>query len=209
MHKTAWALTGGLTVRQKIWEAIRAEAGREWTARDIAAALDHGPRDRVKSSSITDYITALARAGILTPSRTEKARGFTRIHYTLARDEGHDAPRVNRGGQRVTHGEAQARIWRTLRMHPGKTLSVREIAAFSSSPVTIINARTARAYLAHLERAGYLLRDGERIGLRAWPHGSPPGPRAPMVCRPYCVFDPNTTSVVWAQTVITEDDAHE
>ncbi|MDR0701288.1 MAG: tellurite resistance TerB family protein [Azoarcus sp.] len=207
MHKAAWQLIGGISTRQKTWNAIRATCGNEFTVTELETALDHSPNDRVARNSIADYIGALIRAGIV--EKGQPGSRFTAQHYKLARDEGHDAPRLRRDGGRVTQGDVKDRIWRTLRFHTHQPLSVREIAAFASGPGVTINEKTARAYLRELARAGYLQLDDEyRVTLRPYPHGSPPGPRAPIICRARCVFDPNTCTVVWADTV-TEDDANE
>lgn len=209
------SMVGGKGPRQRIWEAIRrlsaaVDAG-DFTERDIWAATEG--RELIELTAIVDYRRCLVAAGVL--AQTVKPVKKSPARYRLLRDEGLEAPRLRRNGERVTQGLAQEQMWRTLRMLRGDT-NARELAAHASTPAIPVAESAAGAYLRMLDLAGYLditaecVRDPQRRSqqaryrLRA---DRNTGPRPPMVCRVGAVFDPNEGAVVWQQQSVTEEDA--
>lgn len=218
-RKSVTLLRGGVAPRQRIWDAIRAQVGAQWTADEIALATRDGTGlgDVVDSGTLQTYLLCLIAAGVVRLVRDEPMRGrAVRKWYVLAQDEGAEAPRLRRDGSRVTQGLAQEQMWRTLRMLGHATTNARELAAHASSSLATVTERAAASYLQMLDRAGYLEctahghgtgRGGVQSRYRLRPDRNT-GPKPPMVCRTKVVFDPNTCEVAWAPTVTEEDADH-
>lgn len=211
-RKPITAYAGGKGPRQRIWEAIRAREGGEWTRYQIARAA------LVEDTTVTTYCQALEKAGIVAiVSRTKISNVAAETGYRLQRDEGLEAPRLKRDGSRVTQGLAQEQMWRTLRLLGGD-LNARELAAHASTAAVPVTLSAAEHYLTWLMAAGYLLRTAAGKGLGKPGRGIPAryrlkparntGPRPPMVCRAKVVYDPNEDAVVWAPCVTDEDAIH-
>lgn len=208
-RKPITAYAGGKGPRQRIWEAIRARAGVPWTRYTIARAAG------VADTTVTTYAQALEKAGIVVRAGETRINALAaEVSWTLARDEGLEAPRLKRDGSRVTQGLAQEQMWRTLRILPGD-LNARELAAHASTEAAPVTLAAAEHYLTGLHAAGYLLRAAAGKGLgkpgkglaaryRLHPARNT-GPRPPMVCRTRAVYDPNEGKVVWAKPVTDED----
>lgn len=207
-RKPITTYAGGKGPRQLIWEAIRART-EDWTRYQIARAAD------VEDNTVTTYLQALVKAGIVEPVSAERISNIAReITYRLVRDEGLDAPRLRRDGSRVTQGLAQEQMWRALRMVSADT-NARELAAHASTPAVPVVESAAEHYLAALNLAGYLActRQGKGLGrpgkgllarYRLLPSRNT-GPRPPMVCKLHVIYDPNEDKVVHAPTVTDED----
>ena len=195
--------SGGRGPRQRAWEAIRALKGREWTRGQIALV------SKVNDGTVGSYLNALLKAGVVEIVRRELARGrATERFFMLVKDEGLDAPRVNKSGGRVTQGLAQEQMWRALRMLKGD-INWRELAAMASSTRAPVAPAAAADYLAMLNRAGYLVlvhegKPGTQARYRLSPSRNT-GPHPPMICRTKVVYDPNEDKVVWQPTVTEED----
>lgn len=195
--------SGGRGPRQRAWEAIRVLKGKEWTCVQIALI------GKVNEGTVGSYLNALLKAGVVEIVRREKARGrATERFFMLVKDEGLDAPRVNKSGGRVTQGLAQEQMWRALRMLKGD-INWRELAAMASSTRAPVAPAAAADYLAMLNRAGYLIlvhegKPGTQARYRLKPSRNT-GPRPPMICRTKVVYDPNEDKIVW-QPAITEED---
>lgn len=207
-RKPITTYAGGKGPRQKIWEAIRAKRGTEWTRYSIARTAD------VNDGTVATYVASLEKAGIVTISRREKTTCVAALcFYKLIRDEGIEAPRVRRDGGRVTQGLAQEQMWRTLRMF-NADINTREMAAHASTPEIPVAISAANDYLQMLHAAGYLVctaqgkgtgNGGVQSRYRLNPaHNT--GPRPPMICRTKVVYDPNLDKIVY-QPRVTEEDA--
>lgn len=218
-RKPVTELRGGLSPRQRAWDAIRAQGGAEWNADQIVVATGDGKHldSVIDTATLQTYLLCLEKAGIVRETRRDRLAGArTRKWYVLARDEGIDAPRVRRDGTRVVQGLAQEQMWRTLRMLGAGTTNARELAAHASSSAAQVAPLAAKDYLRVLDQAGYLecTQPGKGMGCggvqaryRLRPDMNT-GPKPPMVCRTRVVFDPNLCEVVWAPTVTEEDADH-
>lgn len=173
-------LAGGKSKRQRVWEAIRARKGVEWTTSEIATAAG------VDATAVRTYLTALRAGGYIEATYTALHRAR---RYMLANDVGIDAPRVTLTGQPITMGAAQQQMWQTLRI-TGQALSPAELAGLASTERVQVTLTAARDYLGYLNRAGYLAAADGRYQLI-----KNTGPRAPMVQRTKRVYDPNSDSV--------------
>ncbi|MBL8396630.1 MAG: hypothetical protein JNL84_00585 [Candidatus Accumulibacter sp.] len=207
-------MNGGKGPRQIIWESIRSiddNKDEGFTEAEILEAVPAQLRETITPGMVRDYRYGLVAAGILdivTPAVSRRQPAV----YRLAKDEGIEAPRVRRDGQRVTQGRATEQMWRALRMLSG-SVNARELAAHAATANIPVSEVAARDYLHVLCRAGYLrcTHPGKGIGkggiqarYRLRPDRNT-GPRPPMVCRTQAVYDPNVGKVVWTRPVNGEE----
>ena len=207
-------LRGGLSQRERIWHAVRQAPGLEQGGFTLA---DLSCKTNIEVPVIREYFKGLVAAGYV--GRQDPPGIAQAARYWLSRDAGIEAPRVRRDGSAVTQGLGQEQMWRTLRLLKGDTNAV-ELAAHASTAAAPVAENAAAQYLCVLARAGYLdvrrlkptgkpgTSHAARYRLKANPHGHPPGPKPPMLCRTRVVFDPNLRAVVWAPTVTEEDAVH-
>ncbi len=177
---------------QAYWEIIREL--RTFTITDIEQ------RCNVLRNTIGDYVRRLARAGVIV---AEGKRDKT-IIYRLVTDQP-DAPAVRRDGSlTMPQGLGQEQMWRTMKML--KTFDAAELAASASTDTVGVSLETAKTYVSHLLRAGYLIvvvpaKPGYKPGT-----GNPAryrlrpdmitGPLAPQIQRTDWVWDPNRKQVM-------------
>lgn len=172
------------TPRDAIWAAIRAVggAGAPFAVADIVTAS--GANDK----TVRDYCRSLAAAGYLTDHPGEIAQ------WVLARDIGHEAPRVRLDGSPVTQGAATEQLWRG--MYILKEFTFEDLLETAS---ITIRPETARAYCKVLLATGYLrvLRKADPIRghIARYRLVRNNGPRAPQIQRVKRVYDPNNREV--------------
>ncbi len=177
---------------QAYWEIIREL--RRFTITDIEQ------RCNVDRRVIGDYVRRLAKAGVvITDGKTGDA-----VVYRLVADQP-DAPAVRRDGTLTTPpGLGQERMWRSMKML--KTFDAAELAAAASIDDVPVSLETAKNYITHLLRVGYLAllvpaKPGYKPGT-----GNPAryrlrpdmvtGPLAPQIQRTDWVWDPNRKCVM-------------
>lgn len=198
---------GGKGPRQRIWEAVRVHGAND----AIFTVAGISREAKIEAPCIRDYFKCLLAAKIIRDTNRSDGVGKERFYF-LDRDEGLEAPRLRRNGERVTQGLAQEQMWRTLRLLQADT-NARELAAHASTEAVPVAELSARDYLLALAGAGYLLctREGKglgRGGVQARYRLKPArntGPRPPMICRTKVVYDPNENRVVHAPVVTDED----
>lgn len=197
MGRIASDVLAKLTVRvprgqQAYWEIIREL--RTFTISEIDA------RCFVHRDTIGDYVRRLVKAGFLV---VEGNRGDA-VVYRLEIDQP-NAPRVRRDGTLAAEpGIGQDRMWRSMKML--KTFTAEELASSASIEDETVTVGTAKEYIKHLQRAGYLAvviaaTPGYRPGT-----GNPAryrlrpdmitGPLAPQIQRTDWVWDPNRKAVM-------------
>lgn len=182
-------LAGGRSPRQRMWELIRATAGREFEQMEVTTA-------EITNDSACSFLLGLTNAGFIAVTR--KAGPQTRQRWKLIRDAGIEAPRVRRDGKIVTQGRGNEAIWSAMQALGSFTPRlVAEMAGVSET--------TVKCYITALNKAGYLteLRAGKTVGkvgiqaeyrlVRSKVHG----PRPPMITRLKAVYDPNIHQIVW------------
>lgn len=192
-------LSGGKGPRQHIWEAIRRQAN-DFTMHDIERA------SRIERATIQTYLIALENGGLIEPLGERKAIG-DRKHYRLVRDNGVEAPRLNRQGQPVMQSRGNENMWRTMRIMG--EFSPRELALRATTPDTVVAEDAAKSYVKSLAQAGYLTvvdpghsfirgkgAKQARYRLQASKYT---GPRPPMIQRTKSVYDPNLGKIVWQE----------
>lgn len=201
-------MAGGKTPRQRIWELIRGyRHGGEFELLEVTPGT-------VNIGTARSYVVVLEKAGIVTVASQTPSGKKT---WTLARDMGLEAPRVDKHGATVTQGNGNECMWRTMRIIGG-SFTAAQLAGLASTGDSHISEQTAKTYCAALAKAGYLAIESKGKGLGAG--GKPTvyrfiparhtGPRAPMIPRDKAVYDPNLHQVVWPtpDAVLTEADRH-
>ena len=171
----------GFDSREEMWKVIRVK--KVFTVRDIhqETTLD--------ISSVRDYIRGLTNAGFLSEDTTSAPATFT-----LIKDIGVDAPRVQKDGTLVTQGRGRINMWRV--MHILQVFTAQELAVNASTPQCAVKLSSAEDYLRHLCRAGYLKRDKD--GRYTFLRHMFTGPKPPMVQRVKRVWDQNLKKVMWS-----------
>jgi len=187
------SMAGGLLPRQRMWESIRTLSRSNVALTTYNVARRSGQDDE----AVRDYLRALSKAGIV---KQLSASGRDAL-WELVQDEGAEAPRVNRQGERQPP-EAVECIWRALRILG--ELSAAEAAEQAQAGGASISEGAARVYLQGLALAGYAVRDGGKPGnparYRLIP-GRDSGPLHPIYQRTTYeqVYDPNLDRVVWVK----------
>lgn len=174
---------------QSYWEIIR-ELKRFCVA-DVDA------RCNVDHRTIRDYVRRLEKAGFV---RRIGVDDRNRAIFDLAKDRP-DAPRLRRDGTPAREeGRGQDQMWRAMKMLTAFT--PQDIAVHASTPECTVRLETAKQYLKHLFRAGYLKvvrparpTTGGQAVYRLIPAMNT-GPLAPEIQRTDWVWDPNRKAVM-------------
>lgn len=202
-------MISGKGPRQYVWEAIRRlAADAAFTENDIWLELPREIRAEISRTTVRDYRRCLIAASILVEVTPGKNRHIAAT-YRLEKDEGFEAPRINKDGSRVTQGLAQEQMWRTLRTLKGDT-NARELAAYASTPEIPVVESAASRYLQSLCKASYLQRTAESRGRGKSSKQARyrliknTGPRPPMLQRIEAIYDPNQGAVTWVRPVNEE-----
>jgi len=176
--------------REAVWAVIRQM--RQFCVRDLYMEV------RLGKETIRDYVAGLTAAGYL--EKIREAHLSQPALYRLVKDCGPEAPRVRKDGTPVTMGLGRELMWRTMRIL--KEFSPQELAITASIEGCEIAVGTAKDYIHHLARAGYLAVSqpagpGTQARYRFLPSRYT-GPKPPQVQRVKTVYDPNLGKVVWS-----------
>jgi len=197
-------LAGGKGSRQVAWEAIRKHVG-------MFTCLEIARKTKINEGTLYTYIQSLENGGFLTGHMPPDAPIGTKKKWELTSDNGMEAPRLTRDGKPVVQGLATEAMWRSMRIIGD--FNFRELAAFASTPDINVAEVAAKAYVAALNAAGYLVVTkpaviGKAASLARYrlAPGKNTGPRAPMIQRTKSVYDPNTNTVVWKEQEPNHDD---
>ncbi|MFZ6712984.1 hypothetical protein [Undibacterium sp. TC9W] len=204
-------MIGGKSPRQRIWEAIRKLNGKGKTF--TQSLIEKQANADV--SIIKDYFSALSKAGFITVLDQEHVNGICiRNIYQLIKDNGVEAPRVDKKGNLITEGTYAERMWGTMRrLFIGQDFNYRELAANASTPTSTCSEIAAKSYVLLLARAGYLEitsrgKAGEKPALTRYRllRQMNTGVRAPMIQRTKLVFDQNLGKVIWQEPAGEQDE---
>lgn len=195
---------GHLTHRDAIWAGIR-ELRHEFTINDLES------KTRASKDTIKNYLSGLVIAGYIerldrlhrqpTLGAARITTAFTSYLYSLLKDVGVEAPRVDRKGNPVTQGLARENMWRTMRII--KRFNIRHLVVHASTEETPVKESDAKDYIKYLKAAGYVRIVQKRAPGRSttfqFIEARYSGPRPPMVQKIGQVYDPNLREVVWKE----------
>lgn len=189
-------MTGGKSPRQHMWEAIRSLSRDPKGLTTYNVSRLSGQEDQAVSS----YLRDLKKAGIVERVEVLVQRD---ARWKLLADEGAEAPRVNKKGERVPPSAVE-NIWRTLRILG--EMSAAEAAEHASVNGVTMTELAARTYLQGLTLAGYVTRTDGTPGKPARYHlvrQRYTGPQHPVYQRSTFeqVYDPNLDQVVWTKDI--------
>ena len=189
------------TPRERVWEAIL-ELDSIGKPFDKTGVQDHCD-PMVSWTLVDDYFDDLEKAGFLKRvGGTGVSKGVMGkpIQFVLAKKRQGEAPRVSVTGVKVTQGSGTEAMWRAMKVLP--SFDYTDIAKAATLGTLVVKPQTAKTYVAHLGRAGYL------TTVRPSKPGTPArhrlvnntGMHAPAITRMKVVFDRNTGTFANLQT---------
>lgn len=195
-RKAQLELAGPLSVRDRLWSAMRAL--RCFTYQELYRRAIRGPSDRGAADAggqMERYVRSLERAGYLRGSAGKPGQERS---FELVRDPGVEAPRVDKHGRVIVRGAAQTALWRTMKIL--RIFTVVELAHAASTEALKVGEETTRRYVRFLERARYLVvrKDlGASTAHYEFMRSRDTGPLAPEIRSKAHVYDPNRGEVAW------------
>lgn len=196
-------LRGLKTPRERVWEAMLklcpvANVGADITKTKVQ---DHC-EPMVSWTLVDDYFEDLEKAGFLKRvggNGVSKGVIGTPIQYVLSSRPGL-APRIDGKGCKVTQGAGTEAMWRAMKVLP--VFDHHDIAKAATLGSVTVTPQTAKSYVAHLARAGYLttIRPSKPGTPARHRLGRNTGPHAPAITRRKVVFDRNTGEFCNLQT---------
>ncbi|MFM9902161.1 MAG: hypothetical protein ACKVOT_14210 [Polaromonas sp.] len=190
------------TPRERVWEAMLTLSAPPHRGSFTKTAVQDYCEPMVTWTGVDDYFKDLEKAGYLKRvGGSASAPGVvgTPIEFELTQRPG-VAPRVSDRGAKVTQGSGTEAMWRVMKILP--TFDYRDVAEAATLGDLVISAQTAKSYVVHLARAGYL------ATVRPSKPGTPArhrlerntGMHAPCITRLKVVFDRNTGEFAELQT---------
>lgn len=189
---------GAMTPRDRMWAAIRDfGVGNTFSVAEIMLLSEQ------RADTVLPYLDGLCLAGYLDPgvSRpTHRPRREFRW-FSLARDVGVEAPRVDANGKPVTQGIGGEQMWNAMRAMKGD-FTARELSVTASTEHHVVAHATAQRNARDLAHAGYLAVTKESTGGRGseryyrFVKSRNTGPRAPLITAEKQVMDGNTGEIV-------------
>lgn len=174
--------------RDRIWKRITRDR-KPFSLRVLADAL------QLDRKTVSDYLKALERGGYLT--RIQRAVLALDDLYDLTDLAGPRAPRLRSDGSEVEQGRGTENMWRTMQRR--RSFTLRELVALCNTGDVTVSETTAKTYVGHLMRAGYVRieKNGRAggVGGSVYALVRDTGPQAPVIQRIKRVYDPNTRMV--------------
>lgn len=194
-------LKGLKTPRERVWEAILKLCHVAGASFDKKALQDQC-NPMVRWTLVDDYLDYLEAGGyIKRVSGNGPIKGaFTEaIRFELVKRQG-VAPRININGRNVTQGAGTDAMWRAMKVLP--IFDHYDIAKAATLGAVIVNIASAKNYVAHLSRAGYLSVVRQAKPGTAAKHrlSRNTGMHAPAITRSKVVFDRNTGEFACLET---------
>lgn len=183
------------------WAAIREL--KTFTNNDLVIFIAKKKCWSVNDNTVKDYVYRLKNGGYLEVSNIDQKGGVSRLYtYTLVRDVGINAPRLQRDGSLSTMGMGRLNLWRSMKIL--KEFDYRELSATATNELVTVKEIEAKDYVFHLEKAGYLkkVKPANNAGSLARYRLIPSkftGPKAPQIQRVKQVYDPNLQQVMKRQ----------
>jgi hypothetical protein len=170
--------------RDQYWEAMKGFDGHWFSISDIRKQTYTDRR------TLLSYLECLIAGGYAERREADEAPEYRIIKPAKF------APRLRKDGSKVTQGQGNENMWRTMRMM--RQFSPRDLSAHSTTAETSVSLLTARKYCELLVRVGYL-RTVKKTGGRTdaiYKLIRNTGPKPPMVKRDKSIFDPNLQKIV-------------
>ena len=196
-------LRGLETPRERVWAAItRLHQSKLFPEGYSLETIQDHCEPMVGLTMVDDYVECLVKGGYLTKvPGTGGRKGVLQqpMLYTLAKPHG-VAPRLDYAGKKVSMGNGNQAMWQAMKVLG--SFDYKDIAKAATLNELVVSPGTAKSYVAHLARAGYL------ATLRPAKPGTPArhrldkntGPHAPAITRMKVVFDRNTGEFANLQT---------
>ncbi len=192
-------MAGMLGPRDRVWQAVRQQGkGAEFTAlmvEDLCVP-------RIKFSRVNEFLRQWGKAGVLKVTQRQlpspAGNRFAVPVYKLIKNS-FEAPLVNAQGESISPGMGNLAMWRAMKVL--KSFGPQSLARTASHPQLRVAEITARAYIRHLVKAGYLttLREPTRQLEGSYKLQRDTGHHAPAITRIKCVFDQNLGQYTWQQ----------
>lgn len=187
--------------RERVWAAIMALHLSQPEGFDKTTIQDKC-NPMVSWTLVDDYTDDLVKGGYLKKlPGTGGRKGVLQqpVLFTLEKPQG-TAPRVSVSGSKVTQGEGNEAMWRAMKVLP--VFDFHDIAQAATLGSMVVGEQTAKKYVSHLARAGYLAvikpaKPGTAAKLRL---AKNTGMHAPAITRLKVVFDRNTGEFANLQT---------
>lgn len=192
---------GALTPRDRIWAAIRDFGlGHLFSVAEIMLLSEQ------RADTVLPYLGGLSKAGYVKAANKRPVNRPRREFqwFSLERDVGVEAPRVDANGKPVTQGLGGQQMWNAMRAMKGE-FGARELALAASTEAHTVQLATAKRYARALGYAGYLAVVHVSTGgrheqqLYRFIKTRNTGPRAPMITAERQVIDGNTGQVMLEQ----------
>ncbi len=189
---------GAMTPRDRMWAAVRDFGkGNTFSVAEIMLLSEQ------RADTVLPYVNGLAKAGYL-ESGVERPTNRPKREFrwfSLARDVGVEAPRVDANGKPVTQGIGGEQMWNAMRAMKS-AFGARELAIAATTEEHAVAHATAKRYARDLATAGYLKVARESTGgrhserLYQFIKSRNTGPRAPLITAQKQVMDGNTGQIV-------------
>ena len=196
-------LRGLQTPRERVWAAItRLHQSKLFPEGYSLETIQDHCEPMVHLTQAEDYVKCLVKAAFLNKvPGTGGRKGVLQqpMLYTLAKPHG-VAPRLDYAGKKVSMGNGNQAMWQAMKVLG--SFDYKDIAKAATLNELVVSPGTAKSYVAHLARTGYL------ATLRPAKPGTPArhrldkntGPHAPSITRMKVVFDRNTGEFANLQT---------
>jgi hypothetical protein len=190
---------GALTPRDRIWAAIRDFGiGHVFSVAEIMLLSEQ------RADTVLPYLNSLAKGGYAEAANKRPTNRPRREFqwFSLVRDVGVDAPRIDANGKLVTQGCGRDQMWKAVRTIKGE-FGARELALAASTEDHPVAYEESKIYARALANGGYLTVTRESKGgkhqerLFRFNKSRNTGPRAPIITRDKEVMDANNGTVVY------------
>jgi hypothetical protein len=197
-------LMGLKTPRERVWNAMLHLSRPPHDGVFDKTKVQDFCNPMVSWTLVDDYFDALEKVGqIVRVAGNGAVPGMMSkpIQFRLAKPKNPgEAPRVCRAGTKVSQGSGTEAMWRAMKVLPA--FDYHDIAKAATLGTLVVKPETAKSYVIHLARAGYL------ATVRPSKPGIPArhrlvnntGMHAPCITRLKVVFDRNTGTFANLQT---------
>lgn len=195
-----------IRVQQVIWDTIRDL--KRFTEPQLIIQAANRCGQTVSDRNVQAYMNKLKKGGYVVKDgmETRSSTFYTTSLrcsniWRLARNTGHEAPRLTADGQPSKLGRGQENMWRSMRTLG--TFNYRELAAVSSTNDVAVSEQSAKLYSRALLRAGYLVIAQPPVNKKSlrvyrFVQHRFTGPLPPVLQTIDQIYDPNTNQVVWS-----------